>query len=133
MEQKVGLIELGKSSTRVFLSVDGSSGSAGLELEWALIAQEIFGVFKRKQKDYGPNNIGLFQDTGIMTRLTDKFMRLHALYSSGDEPKNESIEDTWIDIADYAIIALMCRRGYWPKANLQEVFNDKTEGTAPRE
>ena len=120
MEQKIDPL----NPVDIPLSVDGNSGSAGLELEWALIAQEIFGVFKRKQKDYGPNNIGLFQDTGIMTRMTDKFMRLHTLYNSGEEPKNESIEDTWIDIADYAIIALMCRRGHWPKTNLQEVFDE---------
>lgn len=29
------------------------------------------------------------------------------------EPTNESLDDTWLDIAVYGIIALMCRKGVW--------------------
>lgn len=28
-------------------------------------------------------------------------------------PANEAIEDTWMDIANYAIIAQLCRKGEW--------------------
>ncbi len=111
--------------TVVDLVVDGASGSLDLEYEWAMIAKEVFELFKSKQKDYGPHNIGLLQARGIITRMTDKFMRLHTLYQPGAEkPKNESIDDTWVDIADYAIIALMCLRGHWPQSNLKEVLGD---------
>ncbi len=118
------------------LEVNGSSGSFNLEYEWALVAEEIFDLFKRKQKDYGPHNIGLSQDRGIVTRMTDKFMRLHTLYGAMDKPdfggpQCESIDDTWKDVADYAIIALMCRRGAWPLSTLADVLKkeDSCEST----
>ena len=109
----------------VELVVDGASDSLALEYEWAMICKEIFEVFKTKQKDYGPHNIGLAGDSGIVTRMMDKFMRLHTLYQSGADPQNESVDDTWIDIADYAIIAMMYRRGHWPKSNLKEVLSEQ--------
>ena len=113
--------------TVVDFVVDGASGDLQLEYEWAMIAKEIFELFKRKQKDYGPHNIGLGGDSAILTRITDKFMRLHTLYKDGTnweevKPQNESLDDTWIDLADYAVIALMYRRGHWPKSNLKEVL-----------
>ena len=116
------------NSTTVVLDVDGASGSLDLEYEWAMVAKEIFELFKEKQKDYGPHNIGLSQDAGIVTRMTDKFMRLHTLYGAMNDPdfsgpQCESINDTWKDVADYAIIALMCRRGDWPKSTLKDVLN----------
>ena len=109
--------------TTVDLVVDGASGDLNLEYEWAMICKEIFELFKEKQRDYGPHNIGLGQDSAILTRVTDKFMRLHTLYNTGAEPNNESIDDTWKDLADYSIISLMCRRGHWPKSDLKEVLD----------
>lgn len=72
-----------------------------------------------KQKDYGPNNISVFGELGVIVRVNDKFERLKHLTKplfegrSADGPKNESIEDTWKDIANYATIALMLRNGVW--------------------
>lgn len=124
-----GLPQIGP--TTVDLVVDGASGSLDLELEWAMIAKEIFELFKSKQKDYGPHNIGLSQDSGIVTRMTDKLMRLHTLYQpDADTPDNESIDDTWQDVADYAIIALLCRRGHWPKSNLKEMLGESKANAA---
>ena len=118
-----------KTPTSINLICDGSSGDQNLEVQWAHISKEIFEVFKAKQKDYGPNNIAPLQDRGVLTRMTDKFMRLHTLYKSGETPNNESIEDTWIDIADYAIISLMCIRGHWPKVTLEEVLSEQSPNT----
>ena len=108
--------------TTVDLVVDGASGDLNLEYEWAMICKEIFELFKEKQLDYGPHNIGLGQDNAVLTRITDKFMRLHTLYGTGREPNNESIEDTWKDLADYSVIALMCIRGHWPQSVLTDVL-----------
>jgi len=36
-------------------------------------------------------------------------------YHMKGEPQNESIDDSLIDIANYAVIAMMVRRGSWPK------------------
>jgi len=49
-------------------------------------------------------------------RANDKIERLINLHFK--ETKNpledETIEDTWCDLADYAIIAWLCRSGEWP-------------------
>jgi hypothetical protein len=67
-----------------------------------------------KQRDYGPGNILEFGELGILIRATDKQKRLkNLLYDNPNEPANESLEDTWVDWANYGIIALMVRRGIW--------------------
>lgn len=60
-----------------------------------------------KQRDYGKANILDFGEFGVLVRLNDKVARLKNL--QGKDPHNESTEDTWKDIAGYAIIALMLR------------------------
>ena len=64
-----------------------------------------------KQRDYGHNNILDFGEYGVLVRLNDKVCRLKNLLGNKKEPKNESIDDSWIDTANYAIIAIMLRRG----------------------
>lgn len=77
-------------------------------------------VFDAKQRDYGEKNISEFGEMGVHVRMSDKFARLKNLcWKNGkwqDEVKasNESIEDTLLDIGNYAIIATMCRNGTWP-------------------
>lgn len=63
-----------------------------------------------KQRDYSHSNITDFGEYGVLVRLNDKVCRLKNLLGK-KEPKNESIEDSWIDAANYAIIALMLRKG----------------------
>lgn len=73
-------------------------------------------LFKRKQLDYGPKNIAEFGEIGVLIRLNDKLQRLIHLITSNLEPTNESIEDSYMDISIYAIIALLCRHDKWPGA-----------------
>lgn len=74
-------------------------------------------VLISKQKDYGAKNILDCGELGVVVRLNDKLARLKNLYGITDgsfkqkEASNESIEDTLVDIANYATIALMCRKG----------------------
>lgn len=78
------------------------------------IATEIAELVISKQKDYGTKNIlnsPFGPEQGLVTREYDKLARLANLLSSGKKPKNESIEDSWKDVAGYALIALMVRRG----------------------
>lgn len=75
------------------------------------ISQKLKKLMINKQKDYGPGNILSFGEFGVLVRVNDKIERLKNLFKSRKEPKNESIEDTWEDIANYAIISLMLRRG----------------------
>jgi len=73
-------------------------------------AKEIAELVISKQHDYGKNNILDFGETGVLIRANDKFSRLKNLLKLRENPKNEAIEDTWTDVAGYAIIALMLRR-----------------------
>jgi len=64
-----------------------------------------------KQHDYGHDNILAFKEQGLVVRLWDKISRLKNLFWKNAEPKNETIEDTFTDIAGYAIIGLMLAEG----------------------
>jgi hypothetical protein len=50
-----------------------------------------------------------------MVRMSDKLERLKNLIYKQIKPNNESLEDSFVDIANYAIIALMVQRGVWAK------------------
>jgi hypothetical protein len=64
-------------------------------------------IVVKKQRDYGPANITAFGIEGVMIRLSDKINRLINLIHHKKDPENESVEDTFIDIAGYAVIGLM--------------------------
>jgi len=78
-----------------------------------LILDEMREVMIAKQLDYGPGNILDFGDLGVLVRANDKMARLRNLYQTGDAPRNETVDDSWIDLANYAVIAQMVRRGFW--------------------
>jgi hypothetical protein len=75
------------------------------------IAKEIAEVVISKQRDYGHGNILAFGEFGVLVRANDKMERMKNLQKAQGEPSNESIDDTWIDLAGYSIIALMLRKG----------------------
>jgi len=77
------------------------------------VALENASLLDRKHRDYGAGNISAFGEYGIMVRLSDKLERLKKLLTNGGNPNNESIEDTYRDISNYAVIALMVRRNLW--------------------
>ena len=74
------------------------------------VTSELKELMVRKQADYGHQNITDFGEYGVLVKANDKICRLKNLLGK-KEPKNESIEDSWIDLANYAIIALMLRKG----------------------
>lgn len=76
------------------------------------IACEAIVLLDKKHSDYGPGNIAAFGEFGITVRLSDKIERLKNLIKM-PQPKNESLEDTYLDIANYGLIALMIRRNLW--------------------
>ena len=68
----------------------------------------------RKHSDYGPGNIDALGERGVFARVWDKCNRLKRLvWESRDAQVEESVEDTWTDLANYGVIALMVRRGWW--------------------
>jgi hypothetical protein len=69
-------------------------------------------IMDTKQQDYGSNNISAFGEFGVLVRLNDKMERLKNL-NKMPSVKNESIDDTYLDIANYAVIAMLIRRNLW--------------------
>ena len=65
------------------------------------------GILCDKQRDYGPNNIARFGQSGLLLRLHDKVARLENLIYNGKDAKNESLHDTYLDIVGYSVIGLM--------------------------
>jgi hypothetical protein len=87
-----------------------------LEFEAAIIARKAIELLVQKHNDYGPKNISDAPGgalNGLSVRLHDKVARLNNLLSSNKEPENESIQDTFIDILNYAIIALLVIDNKW--------------------
>ena len=73
-------------------------------------------IMLKKHADYGPMNIAGAPGgpmNGLRVRMYDKLARLNNLVDTGDTPNYESIEDTLIDLANYAIIGLLVQRGQW--------------------
>jgi len=78
------------------------------------IYNESYAVFLRKRHDYGTENVNILGLRGVFVRIWDKAWRLKNLVWENKEPRNESLEDTFIDIMNYCIIALsLMRRGEW--------------------
>lgn len=71
------------------------------------IALEIAELLDQKRQDYGTENIKKFGSYGVLVRVSDKVERLINLSKRDDTPNFESVEDTWRDIAGYAILALI--------------------------
>jgi hypothetical protein len=74
----------------------------------------------KKQRDYGPKNISHSPGgpiNGLRVRMFDKLARINNLYETGATPENESLRDSFMDLANYGIIALMVLDGQWKGIN----------------
>jgi len=75
------------------------------------ICQKLNQVYKAKSHDYGDSFGDTYKKLGIIsavTRLSDKMNRLMSLAVSHDaQVKDEKIEDTLLDMANYAIMTLI--------------------------
>ena len=88
------------------------------------ILEHMLATYKIKMNDYSPWNMKGTGEVGAITRLWDKTARLMNLmgfdigtgkFTSLKDPKNESIDDTLLDLANYAIITMILRKGKWGK------------------
>jgi len=106
-----------------------------MELEWPLMTQEFkkiqqeqYELFLFKQHDYGPGNISVGTQlqtseevklslTGLWFRMNDKIQRLKTLLM-GDKKaavNGEPMEDAYLDVSNYGIMATIVSRGKWGK------------------
>lgn len=72
-----------------------------------VVANEIANLLDQKRADYGVENIKKFGSNGILVRVSDKVERLINLSRKEGAVLFESVEDTWRDIAGYAVLALI--------------------------
>jgi len=70
-----------------------------------------------KHHDYGPTNISNAPGgplNGLRVRMHDKLARINNLIDNDIEPENESLRDSFVDLANYAMIGLLVMDKEWP-------------------
>ena len=112
------LLDEGLRFTTMDFEPDGED-----ELDFAVAVQNVadsnVALLLRKHRDYGPSNIANSPAgplNGLRVRMHDKLARINHLIDNGAEPENEALIDSFIDLANYAIIAQLVIRGEWPRA-----------------
>ena len=96
--------------------------------EFKKIQQEQYVLFLHKQHDYGPGNISVGTQlitpeevhlslTGLWFRMNDKIQRLKTLLMGGrkNAVEGEPMEDAYLDVSNYGIMATIVSRGKWGK------------------
>tara|TARA_A100001201_G_scaffold22107_3_gene24838 strand:- start:2752 stop:3135 length:384 start_codon:yes stop_codon:yes gene_type:complete len=105
-----------------------------MEKEWPQMTKEFkrlqreqYELFLKKQHDYGPGNISVgtmlqTQDevhlalTGLWFRMNDKIQRLKTmLLSRRESAVDEPMEDAYLDVSNYGIMATIVKNGKWGK------------------
>lgn len=77
------------------------------------ICEQLNTIYQNKNHDYGDSFGKTFQSLGIisaLTRITDKYNRAVSLCTKSkynQKVMDESIEDTFIDMANYCIMTLI--------------------------
>jgi hypothetical protein len=92
------------------------------------IQKEQYELFARKMLSYGLGNIAMGSNldtkedvnlslTAIWIRSMDKMQRLKQLIllNKNNSLDNEPVEDAYIDLSNYSIIALLVKAGKWKK------------------
>jgi len=96
--------------------------------EFKKIQKEQYELFLHKQHDYGPGNISVGTNlqtpeevklslTGLWFRMNDKLQRMKTLLMGNKESavQDEPLEDAYLDVSNYGIIATLVGRGKWGK------------------
>ena len=106
-----------------------------MEEEWPLMTEEFkkiqkeqYELFLHKQHDYGPGNISVgtflvtpeeikLSLTGLWFRMNDKLQRVKTLLLGDKQSavKDEPLEDAYLDVSNYGIMATIVSRGKWGK------------------
>ena len=95
--------------------------------EFKKIQREQYELFLHKQHDYGPGNISVgttlqtddevhLSLTGLWFRMNDKIQRLkNMLMSKRESAVDEPMEDAYLDVSNYGIMATIVKNGKWGK------------------
>ena len=96
--------------------------------EFRRIQKKQYDLFCKKQHDYGPSNIAVGTQlankeeiklslTGLWFRMNDKIQRLKNMLMNSRESAviDEPIEDSFMDVSNYGIMAMVVKNGKWGK------------------
>jgi hypothetical protein len=95
--------------------------------EFKKILDEMYQIFCKKQKNYGPSNISVGTSlqsnedvklalSGLFFRKNDKISRIKQMVVLGHPDEvGESVADTYQDLAVYSVISQIVQRGKWAK------------------
>ncbi len=91
------------------------------------VLEGIADTLVEKHHDYGEENLAAFGELGVLVRASDKVARLKNLLDKKGMVVNESREDTWQDLAGYAIQALilMKKNTSIPKVDIFELRRNR--------
>ena len=64
--------------------------------------------------DFTPEEVKLAL-MGLWFKMNDKIQRLKQLVIHNQEPENESLMDSFMDLANYALIAQLVKKQVWGK------------------
>lgn len=81
----------------------------GKESTFRDIAESQIRLYESKNADYGNAADKLYESYGLtyyLIMLEQKLLRLKNLYNKTDKANNESIEDSLLDMSNYAILAV---------------------------
>lgn len=101
-----------------FQEEDWPSFAISAIIEGDINLNTLYETLVAKQKDYGHGNImsppaGITPAKAVTVRLHDKVARIANLQKHGNDPKNESLMDSYLDIAGYCIILMMLERDWF--------------------
>jgi hypothetical protein len=99
-----------------------------MTVEFKRLQREQYELFCKKQHDYGPGNISVGSPllteediklslTGLWFRMNDKIQRLKTLLMSNrvNAVADEPMEDAYLDVSNYGIMATIVKNGKWGK------------------
>lgn len=101
------------------------------------LSKQMHETYVNKNNDYGDSVIKTYNDFGMIsfaTRIADKFNRFTHLVKKGEQMvRDENIEDTLIDMANYCMLAVveMRIRKIMPSA-IETATIDDTHSTSTR-
>ena len=117
------------------MTAKAESVIAQMEKEWPEMTKEFkkiqreqYELFLHKQHDYGPGNISVGTQlqtpeeiklslTGLWFRMNDKLQRVKTLLMNDRDSavKDEPLEDAYLDVSNYGIMATIVGRDKWGK------------------
>ena len=124
-----------KKEVNSYLTNDHGDIVTLMEQEWPEMTKEFkrlqreqYELFCHKHHDYGPGNISVGTQlqtpdeihlslTGLWFRMNDKIQRLKTLLmgNRGNAVEGEPMEDAYLDVSNYGIMATIVKNGKWGK------------------